>query len=277
MIPPSFEYYRAVSVEDAVRALAEDPGAKALAGGQSLIPLLKLRALAPTRLVDIGRIKELKYIAAEGEALRIGALTTHRELEQGPCRILREAASQIGDPQIRSMGTIGGSLAHADPAGDWPAVALALRASIKVRGPNGLREVRADDFFLGPYTTALGQGELVAEVYVPSCPSTSSYVKLSRRHNDFAIAAVAAVLWIKGGVVESAGLAATGVGVKPVRLAKAESALVGKRLDERAIEEAAAAAAEEVQPISDVRASAEYRRAVLPVVVKRAIKRAAGL
>lgn len=279
MIPPQFEYHRASSLEEAIKILSEDPNAKPLAGGQSLIPLLKLRAIAPSKLVDIGRLKELSYIRPEGEGLAIGALTTHWDLERwaGPCGVLPEAARQIGDPQIRAMGTIGGSLAHADPAADWPAVVLALGAVIEVKGPSGPREVSAEDFFQGPYTTALQQGELVMGIKIPRCPPRASYVKIARAYNDFAIAGVAAALWVKDGVVEEARLAATGVGLKPVRLKKAEESIRGRKATADVLAEVAEAASKEVEPISDVRASAEYRRAMAGVAARRAVRRALGL
>ncbi|MEL9989988.1 MAG: glyceraldehyde dehydrogenase subunit beta [Thermoproteus sp.] len=279
MIPPQFEYYRASSIDDAIKALSEDPNAKALAGGQSLIPLLKLRALSPSKLIDIGRIRELRYIRQAGRGLTIGALTTHADLERwaGPCGVLPEAARQIGDPQIRSMGTIGGSLAHADPAADWPAVVLALGAMIKIAGPSGPREVPAEEFFQGPYTTALQQGELITEVLVPECPPKSSYVKIARAYNDFAIAGVAAAVWAEGGYINEIRLAATGVGLKPVRLKKAEEAARGRKAGEDVLLEVAEAASKEVDAISDVRASAEYRRAMAGVAARRALRRALGL
>lgn len=278
MIPPPFEYYRASSLEDAIEALSRDPNAKALAGGQSLIPLLKLRLASPSKLVDIGRLKELKYIRLSGGELAVGALATHRELEEwrGPCGAIPEAARQIGDPQIRSMGTIGGSLAHADPAADWPAVVLALDGVIVARGPSGPREIPAEEFFQGPYATALQQGEVIVEVRM-RCPPSSSYVKIARRHNDFAIAGVAAAVWAKDGVVEDVRLAATGVGLRPLRLKRAEEVLRGRKISEDLLLKAAEAAAGEVEPVGDVRASAEYRRAMLGVAVKRSLRRALGL
>ena len=279
MIPPQFDYVRVSSIDEAVDILSEDPNAKALAGGQSLIPLLKLRAAAPSKLVDIGRLKELRYVRQAGDGLAVGALATHAELERwpGPCGVLPEAARQIGDPQIRSMGTIGGSLAHADPAADWPAVVLALGAVVKARGPSGLREIPAEEFFQGPYSTALQQGELIVEVSIPRCPPKASYVKIAKTHNDFAIAGVAAAVWAKDGVVEEVRLAATGVGLKPVRLRKAEEAVRGRKIAGDLLVEVAEAASREVEPVSDVRASAEYRRAMAGVAARRALRRALGL
>ncbi|MGC9117887.1 MAG: glyceraldehyde dehydrogenase subunit beta [Thermoproteus sp.] len=279
MIPPPFDYVRASSIDEAVKALSEDPNAKVLAGGQSLIPLLKLRAVAPSKLVDIGRLKELRYVRQTGDGLAIGALATHAELERwsGPCGILPEAARQIGDPQIRSVGTIGGSLAHADPAADWPAVVLALDAVVKARGPSGVREIPAEEFFQGPYSTALQQGEIVVEISIPRCPPKASYVKIARAYNDFAIAGVAAAVWVKDGAVEDVRLAATGVGLRPVRLRKAEEAVRGRKISGDLLAEVAEAASKEVEPVSDVRASAEYRRAMAGVAARRAVRRALGL
>ncbi|MEZ0318597.1 MAG: xanthine dehydrogenase family protein subunit M [Pyrobaculum sp.] len=269
MFPPSFEYVRASSLEEAVRILSGVEGAKALAGGQSLIPLLKLRLLAPPLVVDIGRLRGLDYVEY-GEWVRIGALARHYQLEDSPCRLLKETARRIGDPQIRSLGTVGGSVAHADPYGDWPAVFLAADAVFEVRGPSGVREAAAEDFFKGPYETALAQGELVTEIRL-RCPPRGAYVKFSRRHNDFALAAVAVAAEVKDGHVVWARVAALGAGEGPRRLKKTEAFLEGAPLTRDVVAEAGDVAAKEAEPPSDVRASAEHRRALIKAGVRRAL------
>ncbi|MEM1598541.1 MAG: xanthine dehydrogenase family protein subunit M [Pyrobaculum sp.] len=269
MYPPPFEYVRANSVEEAIRLLSGVEGAKALAGGQSLIPLLKLRLLSPPLIVDIGRLRELDYVHY-GEWTRIGALAKHHQLEESPCPFLRAVARRIGDPQIRSMGTVGGSVAHADPYGDWPAALLAADALFVVRGPSGTREVEASRFFKGPYEADLAQGELVVEIRL-KCPPRGAYVKFSRRHNDFALAAVAVAAEVKDGHILWARVAALGAADRSIRLKKTEALLAGAPLKPDVVAEAGEAAAKEAEPPSDVRASAEYRRALIKAGVKRAL------
>ncbi|ACB39737.1 FAD binding domain-containing protein [Pyrobaculum neutrophilum] len=271
MYPPAFEYLRAGSLSEAVEVLSRREDSAPLAGGQSLIPLLKLRLVRYGLLVDIGGIPELRYVRY-GDVVEVGALTRHFELEDSPCPFLRQVASRIGDPQVRSLGTVGGSLAHADPLGDWPAALLALGAVVKVVGPGGVREIDADGFIRGPYSTALERGELVAGVRF-RCPQRGSYVKFSRRHNDFALAAAAVVAEVEEGHVVWARVAALGAGDRPVRLRKVEALLAGSPLGRDVIAAAGEAAAKEADPPSDFRASAEYRRALLSVAVRRALER----
>ena len=271
MFPPSFEYIRVFSLSEAVDVLSRREDAAPLAGGQSLIPLLKLRVASYGALVDIGRLRELRYLEY-GESVKAGALTRHHELEDSPCGFLREVAVRIGDPQIRSLGTLGGSLAHADPAGDWPAAMLALGATVRVAGVNGVREVDIDDFIRGPYQAALERGELVAGMEF-RCPPRGAYVKFARRHNDFALAAVAVAAEVKEGHVVRARVAAIGAADRPVRLRKVEALLAGAPLNADTVAAAAEAATKEAQPPSDFRGSAEYRRALVGVAVKRALAR----
>jgi carbon-monoxide dehydrogenase medium subunit len=271
MIPPNFEYIRVFSLSEAVDVLSRREDAAPLAGGQSLIPLLKLRVASYGVLVDIGRVRELRYLRY-GDVVEVGALVRHYELEESPCGFLRGVAVRIGDPQVRSLGTVGGSLAHADPFGDWPAAMLALGAVVKTVGPNGAREIAIDDFFKGPYQTALERGELVAGLKF-RCPPRGAYVKFARRHNDFALAAVAVAAEVKEGHVSWARVAALGAADRPVRLRKVEALLTGAPLTADVIASAAEAAAREAQPPADFRASAEYRRALLSVAVKRALAR----
>jgi carbon-monoxide dehydrogenase medium subunit len=268
---PRFEYIRVFSLPEAVDVLSRREDAAPLAGGQSLIPMLKLRVASYGVLVDIGRVRGLRYLRY-GDVVEVGALVRHYELEESPCGFLRGVAVRIGDPQVRSLGTVGGSLAHADPFGDWPAAMLALGAVVKTVGPDGAREVTIDDFFKGPYQTALERGELVAGLEF-GCPPRGAYVKFARRHNDFALAAVAVAAEVKEGHVSWARVAALGAADRPVRLRKAEATLTGAPLTADVIASAAEAATKEAQPPADFRASAEYRRALLSVAVKRALGR----
>ena len=270
MIPPSFDYVRASSLGEALRILDREEGAVPLAGGQSLVPLLKLRAVSYRLLVDIGRLAELRYVRY-GDEVAVGALARHYELEESPCPFLRQVASRIGDVQVRSLGTVGGSLAHADPFGDWPAAVLALDAVVKIVGPAGVRELGAGEFIRGPYSTALGRGELVAEVRF-RCPPRGAYVKFSRRHNDFALAAAAVAAEVRDGHVVWARVAALGAGEAPRRLRKAEAVLAGAPLNRDTIAEVAEAARREAEPPGDFRASSEYRRALVGAAVKRALE-----
>ncbi|ABL88933.1 molybdopterin dehydrogenase, FAD-binding protein [Pyrobaculum islandicum DSM 4184] len=271
MFPPAFEYVRAGSLSEAVEILSRREDAAPIAGGQSLIPLLKLRLVRYGLLVDIGRISELHYVRY-GDVVEVGALARHFEFEDSPCPFLRQVALRIGDPQVRSLGTVGGSLAHADPLGDWPAALLALGAVVKVVGPGSVREVDIDDFIRGPYFTALERGELVAGVSF-RCPQRGAYVKFSRRHNDFALVATAVVAEVKEGHIVWARVAALGAGDRPVRLRKVETLLAGSPLSKDVIAAAGETAAKEADPPSDFRASAEYRRALLSVAVRRALER----
>lgn len=272
MIPSSFDYVRAESPEHALAVLAEHGDeAKLLAGGHSLLPLMKLRLAAPAVLVDVGRCDELRYVREDGDHLAIGALTTHREVEtsellRAEVPILPAAAHEVGDPQVRHRGTIGGSLAHGDPASDLPAVALALEATFVVRGPGGQREVGADDFFRGFLETALEPDELLTEIRVPKQAGAGwSFQKFNRRAQDWAIVGVACVVHASGDRRTRLGL--VNMDSRPVRAATAEA--VASQGGTAA--EAAARAADGLDPPDDLNASAEYRRHLAEVLVRRAL------
>jgi len=283
MIPATFEYVRAHTVEEAIRLLQQyGDRAKLLAGGHSLLPLMKLRLSQPEVLIDLGRIQELKGIREEGDSLVIGAMTTHDEVAASPlvqqrCPLLAEAASQIGDLQVRNMGTIGGSLAHADPAADYPAAVLALEAEITCQGPGGSRTVKATDWFVDLLTTALQPGEVLTQVRVPvHKPGQGwAYLKVPHPASGYALVGVACLLTLDGSTCREARLAVTGVGPKAVRLGNVEQALVGKTLDEPTVGEAARRAAEGLEATDDpLYASAEYKRHLATVYTKRAILKA---
>ncbi|MEX2293563.1 MAG: xanthine dehydrogenase family protein subunit M [Acidimicrobiales bacterium] len=271
MIPSAFDYVRADSVDAALAALAEHGDeAKLLAGGHSLLPLMKLRLAAPSVLVDIGRLAELSYIRDAGDHLAIGGLTRHRDLETSEllgeeAAILRHAAGQVGDPQVRHRGTIGGSIAHGDPASDLPAVLLALRATMVLQGPNGERTVPVDDFFTGFLETALDPTELLTEIRVPKVPGAGwSFQKFNRRAQDWAIVGVALV---RNGTT---GIGLVNMGSVPLRASAAEVALDGGA----EASEAASVAADGAEPSADLNASVEFRRHLAQVLVRRAIDEA---
>ena len=273
MIPSAFDYVRADSVEAALAALAEHGDeAKLLAGGHSLLPLMKLRLAAPSVLVDIGRLRDLSYIRDGGDHVAIGGLTRHHDLETSEllgaeAPILRHAAGQVGDPQVRHRGTIGGSVAHGDPASDLPAVLLALHATMVVTGPSGERTIPVDDFFQGFLETALAPTELLTEIRVPKVAGAGwSFQKLNRRAQDWAIVGVALV---RNG---STGVGLVNMGSVPLRAAAVEDALAGGATDA----EAAAVAAEGTEPSADLNASADFRRHLVRVLVGRALAQASA-
>lgn len=284
MIPAAFEYYAPTSVQEALQLLREHgPEAKLLAGGHSLLPMMKLRLSTPKALIDIGRIPELRYIREEGETLAIGATTTHWMIESSEVvrrrvPLLAEAAGRIGDVQVRNMGTIGGSLAHADPAADYPAAILALEAEIVTQGPGGKRSIPAADFFKGLFTTALEPSELIVEVRVPvpGGKSGAAYLKFPHPASGFAVVGCAALVTLDGGKCQKVRVAFTGVAEKAFRDRAVEDALTGKPPDERSIADAAQRAAEGVEPLSDIFASADYRRHLARVYAKRALLAAAS-
>ena len=271
MIPAPFDYVRASSVDDALAALAEHGDeAKLLAGGHSLLPLMKLRLATPAVLVDVGRLRELSYIEDRGDHVAIGALTRHHALETSDllrreAPILPAAAATVGDPQVRHRGTLGGSLAHGDPASDLPAVALALRATMVVRGPQGERDVPADEFFRGFLETAVGPDELLTEVRIPKVGGAGwAFEKFTRRSQDWAIVGVAAV---RSG---STGVALVNMGTVPLRARAVEAALATGA----SAADAAAVADEGMDPSADLHADADYRRHLARVLVRRALERA---
>ena len=282
MIPASFEYEAARDLTHAIQLLSASGGdAKLLAGGQSLIPLMKLRLAQPASLIDLGRIKDLAYVREDGE-LRIGALTREADLETSALLrqrypILVDTTAVIADPLVRNLATVGGNLAHADPANDHPATMLALRASVVVRGPKGERVIPIDELFVDTFTTSLKDDEILTEIRIPRAQPRSggAYVKLERKVGDFAIAAVAAFVALdEKGQVTLAGVGLTNVGATAIRARKAEEALLGHQPDEKAIAQAAAAAAAAAQPASDSRGPAEYKRDVVRVLAARAMRKA---
>ena len=276
MIPVAFDYQRATSVDDAIAKLTAS-GGKAIAGGHSLVPLRKLRLSEPGTLVDISKIPGLSGVKEAGGKIEIGATTTHAEIAgskllRDKCPILAEAAAEIGDPQVRNRGTIGGSLAHADPASDLPAVAIALDADIQIKGRSGARTVKAAAFFRGFYDVDLAAGELIVAVHVTPVRS-AAYAKLHQRASHYAIVGAAVALDVKGGVIQSARVGLTGATTHAIRLAGVEKALAGKKAD--GVAAAVAAAAGEAGDLNaDLHASADYRKAMIPVFVKRAVEKA---
>jgi carbon-monoxide dehydrogenase medium subunit len=283
MYPASFEYVAPRSVDEAISALDRygDEG-KVLAGGQSLIPLMKLRFAAPSVLVDINRVDGLDELGERDGHLRIGALVRHKTCEQsellrGRYGVFGDAARQIADPIVRNLGTVAGSLAHADPQGDWPSVMLATRAEIVARSAGGERTIAIDDFLQGPFTTVLEPNELVTELRVPAPAGRAggAYEKLERKIGDFATVGVAVHLTFSNGSVDRAGIALTAVGPTNIRATAAEEALNGRALDDAAIDEASRLAAEAAQPTADHRGTVEYKRNVVRVLTARAIRKAA--
>jgi carbon-monoxide dehydrogenase medium subunit len=281
--PAGFEYYAPTSLDEALEILdRRGEAAKVIAGGQSLVPMMKLRFAQPDALVDLNRLPGLEILTEDGGALRIGALVRHAicersELLQGRWRLLGAAAPQISDPLVRNRGTVCGSLAHADPQGDWGAVMLALRAEVVARGPTGERTIPIDDFLVGPFTTSLEPNEIVTEVRVPDpgARSSGTYLKLERKVGDYATAAVATQLTFSNGTIEHAGIALTGVGAKNIRAEAAEEALAGAEPTDEAFAEAARLAAEAAEPHSDIRGTAEYKRNVVRVFTERGLRTAA--
>ena len=282
MKPAKFEYHAPGSIDEAVELLARYGGdAKVLAGGQSLVPLLNFRLARPAALVDVNWIAALSYIREVNGTVAFGAMTRQRTIEFSPVvasrlPLLREATRWVGHLPIRSRGTIGGSIAHADPSAEYPAVLTALEGEVVVQGPRGRRTVKTADLFETYLTTTLAPEELVVEVRLPAMPTGSGYAfeEFSRRHGDFAIVGIAAMLVRDGARCTSARLAAAGAGPVPVRLRAAEEILERDGLGDAAIEAAAARAAELVAPDSDIHASAEYRRHLTSVLTGRALRRA---
>lgn len=274
MIPQEFEYSSPVTLAEALALVAD--GGKVLAGGQSLIPLMKLRLAAPERVIDIARIPGLNYIEEEGGAIRIGATTTHYQIEsaallRAKCPLLSEVASRIGDVQVRNLGTIGGSIAHADPAADYPASLQALEAKVRIASANGERTLPIGAFFTDAMTTALEPGEIVVEVIVPVDAAGSSYQKLAQPASGFAIVGVAARVRRQGGKITLARVGVTGVAATSYRATNAEKLLEGTAGSPDDVQNAAAVVAEGVDANSDLHASAEYRKQMAQVYARRAI------
>jgi carbon-monoxide dehydrogenase medium subunit len=281
MIPQQFEYSAPKTLEEALGLLAN--GAKPLAGGMSLIPMMKLRLSAPERLVDLGRIKGLNYVRHQGSAVHIGATATHHTVETSPvvrdkCPLLAETASFIGDVQVRNMGTIGGSVAHADPAADYPAALQALEAEFVLQGVGSERTVRADEFFIDTFTTALEPGEIVREIIVPvdGSDTGTSYQKVLQPASGFAIVGIAVRVRKDGGKIAMLRVGVTGLANRAFRALAVERALEGKAGSDAEIQAAGALTPEGVEANSDLHASAEYRRHLATVYTVRAIKAALG-
>jgi aerobic carbon-monoxide dehydrogenase medium subunit len=279
MYAAPFDYFRANSVAEAQKLLADRPGSKLLAGGHSLIPLLKLRLSAPPALIDIGRIQDLKGISSSGDSLRIGALTTHSEIAgskvlASACPILPEAAEMIGDLQVRNAGTIGGNIAHADPASDLPTVLLALDAKMHAMGPRGQRSIPVSEFFEGMMTTSLGPDEILTSIEVPSKQAGQgmAYVKFGHPASRYAVIGVAAILTVKDGACTDARVAIGGLLPVAARCTSVERALKGQRVAATDISRIAGEVKGVLDDVlGDIYASAEYRSAMAPVYVERAL------
>jgi aerobic carbon-monoxide dehydrogenase medium subunit len=280
MTPKKFDYYSPSSINEAMQILQDNEEAKVLAGGQSLLALMKLRLAAPTALVDISKLKDLSYIHEDRDYLGIGALTTHDTVEHSQVikkrfTLLNDAASKIGDQQIRNMGTIGGSACHADPAADMPTALTAADARFVIRSPGGERVVPATEFFTGLFETAVGHDEVLSEIRLHYLPphSASAYIKHSRREGDFAIVGTGVVLTVgDGNVCKDIRIAFGAVGPKPLRARSAENYLKGKTLDDKTIAEAAEMANEGADPPSDLHGSRNYRMEMIKVFARRTIK-----
>jgi carbon-monoxide dehydrogenase medium subunit len=284
VIPSPFDYEAPTTVDEAVALLAAagDREVKVLAGGQSLLPVLRLRLAAPDLLVDLGRVEGLRGVRDEGDAIVVGSMTTHDDVVREPlvrqhALLLAETAQTVADPQIRHRGTFGGSLAHADPAGDLGAAALALGAEMVIAGSGGRRSVPAGEFFVDLFTTAVGEGELLVEVRVPKHSGWGArYQKFSRVAQAWSIVAVAATVRVESGAIADARVGLTNMGVTPVRAHAVERALVGAPATADAIRQAAAAAADGTSPMSDANADDAYRRHLAQVLTGRAVLAAAG-
>jgi aerobic carbon-monoxide dehydrogenase medium subunit len=281
--PAPFGYERATSVDGAIAALERlGPEARVIAGGHSLLPMMKLRLANPEHLIDINNLTELSYIREEGDAIAIGALTRHVELLESELLarwfpIFREAEEVIADPVVRNRGTIGGSLCQADPAEDLSAVASALKADVVIRGSGGARTVNMSAFHVGPWTTAVGAGEMLTEVRLRKRPGGgSAHEKVERRAGDFAIAAASAALWLDGGTIADAGVALSAVGLTTIDVTRAQDLLRGQAPSEELFAQAGALASEDCMPTSDGRGPADYKRHLAGVLTQRALRRAAS-
>ncbi len=282
MIPNAFEYHAPGSVDEAVRLLAEhSDDAKLLAGGHSLLPMMKLRFAEPAHLIDIIGIPELRGIRIDGDRVHIGAMTTENaiiasDLLREHCPLLPEAARNISDPQVRNRGTIGGDIAHGDPANDHPALMLACNAELRVRGPNGERTITASDFFLGTFWTALEADEVMTEIVIPAFKPKAGYAycKLKRKQGDWATAASAVVLRLEGDTCAEARIGLTNVGPMALNATDAAAVLVGKVIDEAAIDESAEKAMAICDPAEDLRGDVEYKTHMAGEMTRRAIRQA---
>jgi carbon-monoxide dehydrogenase medium subunit len=281
MIPASFDYSSPKTLSEAIALLKEHADAKILAGGQSLIPLMKLRMAAPKHLIDVNGIRELSYIRESDGVLAIGALTRESDIDASDLirekyPIIADTAHVIADPLVRNMATIGGNLAHADPANDHPATMLALGAEVVATGPNGTRTIPLTELFTGLFTTSLAPDEILTELRIPTPPPRSggAYLKVERKVGDFAAAAVAVQITLDGDTCKSVGIGLTNVGLTPIKAVRAESALRGKVVNDQSIEDAARIASTEAEPSDDLRGSAEYKRSLVRVLTARALRQA---
>lgn len=280
MIPPAFDYASPTTINEAISLLGQYPDAKVLAGGHSLLPMMKFRLAAPAMLVDINRVDGLARIHEGDGWLSIGALTREADVDKSALvkdnyPLLADTAKMIADPVVRNWATVGGNLAHADPANDHPATMLAYRARVVATGPQGTREIAIDDFFTGPFTTALAQNEILTEIRIPArkAGDGGAYLKIERKVGDYATAAVAVQINVGAdGRCTAAGIGLTNVGLTPIRASRSEAALVGSTLDDTAIKAAAAAAAEAAQPNGDNRGSEDYKRSLVKTLTVRALK-----
>src|SRR6266702_5334429 len=282
MFPAKFAYASPQSLQEAL-GLLEDPDAKVIAGGHSLLPLMKLRLAQPKLLVDIGRIPGLAYVRSEDGVLAIGAMTTYRDIQLSQdvhqrAPVLAEAAHEVGDPQVRAKGTLAGSLAHADPAGDIPAVALALGGVVRAVGSGGERDIDLDGFFVDMLTTSLQEREIIREVRLKAQPAGSgaAYQKFDQPASHYALTGVCAIISLSGGTISDARIGVTGVGPKAYRPAAVEQALVGKAPEEEAVKAAVQSVADGIDVQGDIHASPEYRAHLARVLTRRAVLQAAG-
>jgi carbon-monoxide dehydrogenase medium subunit len=283
MIPAQFDYVAPTSLDEALAALAEaGDDAKIIAGGQSLLPVLRMRLNAPEKVVDLGRIDALRGVRDDGDAIVVGAMTTHADVLKDPlvrehAFVVTKAVEQLADPQVRHRGTFGGALAHADPAGDLGAPTLALDAEFVIAGSGGTRTVPAEDFFVDLFTTAIEDGEILTEVRIPKRSGWGAhYEKFVRVAHQWPIVAVAAAVKVDGGTIAEARVGLTNMGSTPLRARSVEQALVGKPATDEAVREAAATAAEGTNPPSDLNGDADYRRHLATVLTRRAVLAAAG-
>lgn len=284
MIPGNFDYHAPKDLDEAIGLLSElGTGAKILAGGQSLIPAMRFRLAAPMHLIDINRLDDLAYVREEGSHLAIGAMTRESRLEESAVvqeryPLLADTARVVADPLVRNLATVGGNIAHSDPANDHPATLLAYGAEIVARGPNGTRTIAIDDFFVDLFENALADDELLTEIRVPRprAGQGGGYVKFERKVGDYAIGAVAAFVELEGDTVKSVRIGLTNVSPVPMRATDAEGELAGKPLTDETLEAAGKAAAAQCDPSPDLRGSEEYKRDLIRVLTRRAVRRAAS-
>jgi carbon-monoxide dehydrogenase medium subunit len=282
MIPGKFAYFAPTTLNEAVSLLSQQKGAKILAGGQSLIPAMKLRLAGPEVLIDINRVAGMDYVKEEGGFLVIGAMTREASLDESALihqkyPLLADTAAVIADPLVRNMATVGGNLAHADPANDHPATMLAFGAQVVAVGPKGERTIPIDDFFVGLFENSLAKDEILREIRIPApqAGSGGAYIKMERKVGDYAVGGVAVYLTMNGNTCQSARIGLTNVASTPMRAKNAEAALTGKSLDDAAIKAAGTAAGAECDPSSDLRGSADYKRDIIRILTMRAIRKAA--